>query len=410
MDAIIVVGGGVAGLCVARHLQLAGRKVVVVDPSPVLGGASFGNGGFISAASFMPGAQPGMLRKLPGWLLDPLGPLAIHPAAVLRELPWFLRWLRAGRNHQMLRLARQIHKLHHHAFDDWRFLLGDALYAEMVRKDGEMVLWDSTEIDPIEAAEDRLARDFGYESHTLGPDELRRYYPGLSPEVKRGVVKLGNGHTLSPARLCLALADLLRRDGAEFVAQKVVKLLPQPDGFTVMTTADLLRAKEVVLAAGVWSRDLLRPLGVHVPLTSERGYHAMLPAGSVEIGMPFIHRGRGIGMTPMLEGVRVAGTVEFGGIDGVPDERRVDQAVAQARKLFPDMTATPQTFWSGQRPATPDTLPVLGSSGKFRNLWLCFGSGTYGMTQGPTGGRLVADLMLGRTPSLPPRDYAIDRF
>ena len=153
-----------------------------------------------------------------------------------------------------------------------------------------------------------------------------------------------------------------------------------------MTTNCNYRAKDVVVAGGVWSRGLLAPLGVHVPLTSQRGYHAMLPENAVEIGMPFIHRRRGIGLTPMTGGLRVAGTVEFGGIDGVPHEKRAEQALHHAHEIFPALkNVQPTSIWTGQRPATPDSLPVIGAAGKRPGLWLAFGSGAYGMPQGPTG-------------------------
>lgn len=410
-DRILIIGAGVAALCLARHLQLAGRKVALIDPQPVTGGASFGNGGFISPASFMPGAQPGMVRKLPTWLRDPLGPLAIRPMAALKDTPWFLRWLKAGRPNEMERLARVMHGLHRTAFDEWRFLVGPQIFGDLIRREGEMLLWDSGDPGATEATEKALEREFGEESQVLDRAALEKYYPGLSPVVRRGLVKTGNGHTVSPARLCLALADLLRRDGADFIAEKAVKIVPQGGGIhMVLTNCGNHPARDLVVAAGVWSRDLLQPLGIRIPLTSQRGYHVMLPAGAADIGMPFIHRGRGIGMTPMAEGLRIAGTVEFGGIDGLPDERRADQALAHARQLFPQMHGDPVTIWTGQRPATPDSLPVLGTPRGHPGLWLCFGSGAYGMTQAPPAGRLAADLILRRKPLLDPADFAPARF
>ena len=409
-EPVLFIGGGVAALCAARQLQLAGRKVALIDPQPVTGGASFGNGGFISAASFMPGAQPGMLRQVPKWLIDPLGPLAIRPKAVLREWPWFLRWLRAGRKPEALRLAEVIHQLHRGAFTEWEALLGPEIYAQHIRLEGEMVLFDSDQPGEMELAERGLDRKFGHEVSFYDQAGLQKVYPGLSSAVKRGMLKYGNGHTFSPARLNLALADVLRRDGAQFIAEKAVKIIPQGSRWQVMTNCGLHETGQLVVAAGIWSRDLLSSLGVKISLTSQRGYHAMLPVGAAEVGIPFIHRGRGIGMTPMTEGLRIAGTVEFGGVDGLPDQARVEQALAHARQLFPKMKAEPVTFWSGQRPATPDSLPYVGEIKKHPGLWLNFGSGAYGMTQAPPAGRLLADLMLKRSPVLPVEAFAPDRF
>lgn len=409
-DRIVVVGAGVAALCAARHLQLAGRQVALIDPQPVDGGASFGNGGFISAQSFMPGAQPGMVRKVPRWLSDPVGPLTIRTSRLLPEMPWFFRWLRASRRAEVYRLAERLHRLHRDSFEWWGHLLGPDLYAKLIQREGEIALFDDDPASNGKTIEECLGKRLGLKVAPVGRSELERIYPGLSPIVKGGLMKPGNGHTLSPARLCKALAELLMRDGAHFIPEKVVKLVRNDSGWLILTNSNNHRARDVVLAAGVWSASLLAPLGIRVPLTSQRGYHAMLPRDALALGKPFIHRARGIGMTPMLEGLRIAGTVEFAGIDGAPDERRAAAIVCQARRLFPALEPHDVKIWSGQRPATPDSLPILGPVPDMPGLWLCFGSGAYGMTQSPAAGRLVSDLILGRPPVLDPADYGVDRF
>lgn len=409
-ETVFVLGGGVAALSVARNLQIEGRRVAVIDPLASPGGASFGNGGFISPDSYMPGAQPGMLRSVPGWLLDPLGPLAIKPSYLPRALPWFIRWLKAGQLGRMIILARHMHALHSPALAEWHRLVGPELYARFIRQEGEAVLWDHPSAGPADAVEAQLKAEFGIEVDMLGPSELRKLYPGISSKVTRGMVKRGNAHTVSPAQLNAALAALMEREGARFIRERVLKLIREGDGWLVLTSTGNHRAREVVVACGVWSAKLIAPLGVKVPLESQRGYHVMLPADAIDLAMPFIHRGRGIGMTPMLEGVRVAGTVEFSGVDGVPNEKRADQALYHARDIFPALKGTPQQIWTGQRPAIPDSLPVLGAVPEHPGLWLCFGHGAYGMTGGPPSGHLVADLILKRPPQIEAAPYSVTRF
>ena len=396
-DTVFVLGGGVAGLSAARNLQMLGRFVAVIDPLPSPGGASFGNGGFISPESFMPSAQPGMLRSVPGWLRDPLGPLTIKPAQVLRSMPWFLKWLRAGSHQRMAELAKQVHALHAPALGEWRRLLGPDAYARFIKEEGEVILADQAPSGRAFETEKRLCKEFGLSVAILSKSDLKRIYPGMSDVVQYGYLKPGNAHTVSPGQVNAALADSIAADGGRFVRERVLKLIPDGEGWLILTNVGNHRAKDVVVACGVWSNQLLEPLGAAIPLESQRGYHVMLPANEVEIGIPFIHRGRGIGLTPMLDGLRVAGTIEFSGVDGVPNERRADQALHHAKQLFPGIKSKPMTVWTGHRPATPDTLPAVGEVSGRSGLWLCFGHGAYGMTSAPPSGRLVAEMLTGQT-------------
>lgn len=410
MKTVLVIGGGAAGLAAARNLQLQGCKVEIIDPLPSPGGASFGNGGFISPQSFMPGAQPGMLRNVPRWLLDPLGPLAINPAHLPQALPWFLRWICAGRPARMAQLARAIHRLHAPALSEWQRLLGPGLFARYIRQTGEALLWDTPPAGAAYRHEERLRQEFGIEVEELGRTELQDLYPGISPAVTYGIIKRDNAFTVSPAAMMSELAGLMAREGAVFHRESAAKLIPLDGGWLVLTSTGNHRAQDVVVACGVWSTRLTAPLGIKVPMESQRGYHVMLPGNAVKLDVPFIHRNRGIGMTPMQEGLRVAGTVEFSGIDGVPDERRAGQALSHARSLFPALTQDPVAIWSGQRPATPDTLPVLGEAPSHPGLWLCFGHGPYGMTSAPASGRIIAELMLKTRPFTDPEPYRATRF
>ncbi|TDY17093.1 D-amino-acid dehydrogenase [Paraburkholderia sp. BL6665CI2N2] len=410
IDTVVVIGGGVAGLSAARSLQLAGRQVAVIDPMPSTGGASYGNGGFITPDSFMPGAQPGMLRKVPGWLLDPLGPLAISPQYAPHAIPWFLRWLREGRGSRMTELAHMMRKLNAPALTEWRRLVGDQLYGRYIRENGQVYLSDTPSTGSAAEIEQRMTIEYGLDVEPLFPEKIQTLYPGISSSVKFGVLKRGNGHTNSPGALNDALAEKILEAGGVFHRESVLKLIPESDQWLVLTSSGNHRARDIVVAAGVWSMQLLRPLGISIPLESQRGYHVMIQASNVEIGIPFIHRGRGVGLTPMIDGLRVAGSVEFSGVDGMPNEQRALQLVRHAQQLFPALTEAPHKIWTGQRPSTPDSLPVIGAAGERPGLWLCFGHGTYGMTAAPPSGRLLAELVTGVQPFTDPVPYSPRRF
>jgi D-amino-acid dehydrogenase len=409
--AALVLGAGVAGLSTALYLRRAGFAVTVLDPLGPAGGASFGNAGLISAETVVPIALPGMLRKVPRWLMDPLGPLTVRTAYLPTAAPWLARWVMAGRMSRVVPISESLRALHAAAFECWRELVGDAAFRHLVRQTGQVQVWTDEVESPTAAVERQLRDRYGIRTEKLGIDELRQMFPGLSRDVKRGLFVPANGHTVSPQRLVRALGEQLHSEGGEIVAERAMKLIPaEGGGWTVMTNVANRKAPTVVVAGGAWSGRLLEPLGVKVPLETERGYHASFPNPSVELRLPIMNKSVGFGLTPMEDGLRCAGTVEIAGLDAAPDERRALVLAENARRLFPDLTSGEPRLWMGFRPSFPDSLPVLGPVTGRPGLHLCFGHGHFGMTGGPPSGRLVAAIAAGRTPAIDPAPYSMQRF
>jgi D-amino-acid dehydrogenase len=352
-----------------------------------------------------------MLRKVPSWLSDPLGPLTVRPAYLPRAAPWLVRWIAAGRLDRVRRISTAMRALHAGALQEWRTLLGDAAYRDLIRPAGHLHVWESAE-ESVTARIDRENREAnGVRSEVLGPDEIRQLAPGISRDVVRGVLVPGNAHTVNPARLIQTLAETFRAEGGELVPESALKLIPQEGGgWAVMTNIGTHRADRLVVAGGAWSGRLLTPLGLRLPLETERGYHAMLPGASISLRLPVLHKGRGFGLTPMEEGIRVAGTVEIAGLDAPPQERRALILAENARRLFPGMESGAPKVWMGHRPSFPDSLPVVGAAPRHANLFLCFGHSHFGMTGGPPSGRLVAEIAAGRPAFIDPTPYAATRF
>lgn len=216
---------------------------------------------------------------------------------------------------------------------------------------------------------------------------------------------------MSPQRIVHSLAALFRAAGGDIIAERAMKLIPREGGGTmVMTNIANRTADHVVVAAGAWSAQLLTPLGVHVPLETERGYHSMLFSPSVQPRIPISSKTRAFFMTPMEDGLRVAGTVEIAGLDAPPNEQRAKILVDHARRLFPDLQAADVRYWMGFRPSTPDSLPILGPVAGRPGLYLAFGHGHFGMSGGPPSGRLLARLITGQPPGIDPMPYSARRF
>ena len=409
---VVVVGAGVVGLSTALYLRRSGRDVVVIDPLPPPGGASFGNAGMISPDTSVPIALPGMLRKVPSWLMDPLGPLSVRPSYFPRALPWLLKWIAASRLPRVLEISDAMRALHKETFVCWKELLGPQLFGDLIRPAGQVHVWETDSESEGAALERRLRERQGIATQTLGADDLRQMFPGLSKSVRRGVLMPGNGYTLNPQRLVQTLHRLFLEAGGRLLAENVMKVLPRPQGggYDLMTNSGFHAAEQIVVAAGARSVRLLEPLGVRIPLETERGYHVMLPAPNVSLTTTISNKSRSFGVTPMEHGLRVAGTVEIAGLEAPPNERRNQALLVHIRSMFPDVNTEGHRFWMGFRPSTPDSLPILGELAGRPGLFLAVGHGHFGMTGGPPSGRLVSHLVNKEPTGLDASLYAPQRF
>jgi len=406
----IVLGAGVAGLSTALYLRRAGLDVTVVDPLPPAGGASFGNAGMISPDTAAPIAMPGMLAKVPGWLSDPKGPLVVRPSYLAKALPWLMRWVREGRLERVLAISDALRALHKDTLACWQELVGPRLFGELIRRSGHIQIWEEAGESAGAAIERQIRERHGLEAQPLDADDLRQMLPGISRKVRRALLVPGNGYTVSPARLVGAIAEALRQEGGEIVAERAMKIIPRERGHMVMTNVANRSGAHVVVAAGAWSGQLIGPLGIKLPLETERGYHAMLPKPSIEPRYTLSYKSRGFGITPMEGGLRCAGTVEIAGLAAPPDERRASMLAEHARELFPGLTHGEPQLWMGFRPSTPDSLPILGAVPSVPGLWLAFGHGHFGMSGGPPSGKLVTSLITGAPPPIDPKPYGMERF
>jgi len=406
----IVLGAGVVGLSTALYLQRSGHQVTVIDPLPPAGGASYGNAGLISPDTSVPIALPGMLRKVPGWMTDCEGPLVVRPAYFPRALPWLLRWIKASQMSRVIQISDAMRALHCDALVCLRELLMGDLYVDLIRPVGHVRIWEGegaeSKIDMV------LAERHGIRAERLNGDDLRQIYPEISRDITRGMLIPGNAYTVSPQRLVRTLGELLIAAGGVIVAERAMKIIPRggAPGYMIMTNLANRSAQRVVVATGAWTRELLDPLGLHMPLETEGGYHAMMPSPNITLPIPMSIKSRGFGLTTMEGGLRAAGTVEIGGLHTPPDERRAMLLVGHAKRIFPTLQTGEPSYWMGHRPSTPDSLPILGEAPGRPGLFLAVGHGHFGMTSGPTSARLVARMINGEQLGIDPVPYACSRF
>jgi D-amino-acid dehydrogenase len=408
---VTVVGAGIVGLCCALYLQRDGHRVTLIDRDGPGEGTSSGNAGILATSSVIPNATPGTWRKVPKWLTDPLGPLAVRPSYLPRALPWLLRYLAASRPARYEQISRDLAPLSLSALEHYEPLLSAAGATDLIRRQGTIYLFEKQVTMDGAAAEIALRRALGVRLDRLGPDEVRQFVPGLGVPVAGALHAPDTAHTLSPLALSQRFAAHFQAEGGVIKRAEVRGFERGPAGPSAILTSDgRLPADVVVIAAGAFSRRLTAQLGWNPPLDTERGYHVMLPHADIGLRAAMLVQGRGFAVTPMADGLRLAGTVEIGGLDAPPNYARADVLMQHAKALFPDIDMRDPAKWMGHRPSLPDSLPVLGRAPDQANLYFAFGHAHLGLTQGAVSGRVVADLVAGRQPAVDPRPYRIDRF
>lgn len=408
---MIVVGAGVVGLSAALALRARGRTVTVLDREGPAAGASAGNAGAFAFTDILPLASPGILRKAPKWLLDPLGPLSVPPAYALRIAPWMYRFWRACAPSRVAASTRAQTALMDLSKAELEpFLAATGLLA-MLRKEGNLQVYE-TEAEFRASLPGWQARaDHGIDFRHMDPEEMAEVQPGLSPRFIRGTFTPGWYSITDPKDYTLALAERLRAQGGEVTQGEVVALTPDGAGVT-LTLADgqTRRAAQVVLAAGAHSHLLARDMGERIPLETERGYNTTLPGDAFDLRTQITFGGHGFVITRLASGIRVGGAVELGGLDLPPNFRRSEAMLKKAQSFLPGLRPTGGVQWMGFRPSLPDSLPAIGKARASSRVIYAFGHGHLGLTQSAGTARLVADLVTGTAPAIDMTPFSPQRF
>jgi D-amino-acid dehydrogenase len=409
---IAVIGAGIIGVSIAYELQRRGLPVVLVDRADAGSGASFGNLACIAVTEFLPASRPSIWAQLPGWALDPQGPIRLRPSYLPRLAPWLIRFLAASRPSRVRAIEAAGAALCERVYDDLLPLLADAGLSDMLSDEGCLCLYrDEAEMKADREHIAALER-YGVEHRVLDGKALRDLEPALSPEIGMGVLFPHNRSIRNPHELVCALFKLFMDRGGRFVSAEVGGFARNPGGAPTIQLRDgrTLDAAGVVLCAGAYTGRLARLLGEHIPLETERGYHTQVMAPGIGMRHSIIWPAKAFMVTPTAGGLRIGGTVEMAGLDAPPDFRRAKVLVKRAQEALPGLVPNETSEWMGHRPALPDTVPVIGPSAKAPGVWYATGHGHLGLTLAATTARLLGDMMTGGTPPIDMSPYRVDRF
>ena len=409
-----VIGAGIVGVSSAAFLQRAGYRVTIIDRLPPGEGCSFGNAGGVAFAEVVPSIHPRILLKIPGWLMDPLGPLNIRWSYLPKALPWFLA---AGRNATPSRvkaITEARASLALRVVADFETLLRDAGSAELLKYEDTLRLYDNERQFAAETNERDIKKTYGYEMKRLSGSECRELEPALSPHVHCGAFHGGWYFITNPERMVKSIAANVVRNGGEIIADDATQIVR--DG-TKAKSLNLKSGKHItldklVICAGAYSHLLAKQLGEKVLLEAERGYHMVLPNSGVKLSHSLTYARTPSAATPMEMGLRLAGTDEFAGLEAEPNWARADALWKVFKGLLPGLNEpdSATTRWMGRRPGTPDSLPVIGPSKTVSNVWYGFGHSHMGLTWGPSTGRLISELITGSKSNIDLTPFRVDRF
>ncbi|WP_291395877.1 FAD-binding oxidoreductase [Devosia sp.] len=408
---VAIVGAGIVGVSTAFKLQEAGRTAVLIDRKGIAEETSRGNAGAFAFSDVIPLATSGVLRKLPRWLSDPLGPLTIRPEYLAQITPWMMRFWRAGWPDRVAASLKAQSAMMRLARSEAEALIASAGLEAMIRRDGVLELHESEEELRHTARDDAAKAAEGIEFRHVRGAELAELQPGLSPRIVCATF-IPKWQTVSdPYDFAVAVGRAAQARGASFRQADVAQLRPLDDGVSIeLTDGTALRARQVVVAGGAWSKHLTAPLGDDIPLETERGYNTTLPGYSFDLKRQLVFGGHGFVVTPLESGIRIGGAVELGGLKLAPNFRRADAMLKKAAMFMPGLVTTGGKQWMGFRPSLPDSLPAIGFSRRSRRIVYAFGHGHLGLTQAAATGKLVTELLSGAPSSLDLTPFSPQRF
>ncbi|AZB55872.1 FAD-binding oxidoreductase [Cereibacter sphaeroides] len=404
----VVIGGGVVGLTIALTVARRHRSVILLDPEEPGSGASYGNAGTIADYAVLPVGTPDVLRQLPSLMFDRNSPLAIRHMALPSLAPWLARFLRQSLPAPARRNAQAIAALLGSATRSWEDLAVEVEGTALLNRRGCLYAYETPQAARAAETDMTFRRTLGVTVELLSAAEFAAMEPSLPPMA--GAAYFPKAIFLSdPGRMVALIAEAARKAGVQIVKARATGLERRVDGVIVSGRGLQIHGRRAVIAAGAHSRALALCAGDRVPLDTERGYHVEWDMAQPPLTRPTCPTARGFYLCPMAGRLRVAGTVELGGLTAPPSPHRIARLVAGARAIFPHLPE-PTRSWMGFRPSMPDSLPVIGPSAAGPEILHAYGHGHIGLTLAPITARIVADLLDAKTPELDIAPYLPTRF
>ena len=409
-SSIGVIGAGIQGICVSLCLIKKGFKVTLLDrDDPGKDSASYGNAGHFSPYASAPINRPNILVDVPSMLLSSTGPLSLRWNYVFKMIPWFLKFIKNCSKKKMMHTAKYMHQILNLALPAYDELFKDIDISELVENKGIIYFWTNKDLKSRDL-EIKIRNELGVKQQLLTPHEIHDLEPHIRKIYHGGVLYPYARHARNPRKILLKLFDSFIQKGGRFEKKNVQKInFSSENKPIIQTNLNFYSFDKIVVTCGAFSKKFTDQVNEKIPLETERGYHVHFKGNDHLLSRPVIFLNRGFGISPMEQGLRVVGTVEFGGLENPPSKKRIQNLINGAKYLFPEL-GKHQDEWLGFRPTLPDFLPVIGPSKNHKNLFYSFGHHHLGWTLGAISGKIIAGMIAEEKTNLDLSPYNSLRF
>ena len=403
-----IIGAGIQGVCNALFLQKKGFQVTLFDREEPGSAASYGNAGHFSPYASVPLNRPDVIADVPSMLISSRGPLALKWNYVPQMIPWFAKFILNCTEQKMMHTAKNMHQILDHSLPAFDELFDEIDLEDLVENNGILYVWTDKNIKSREL-EIKIRDQLGVKQQLVNKKEIHDLEPNLKPFYHSGVFYDYARHARNPRKILIKLFENFVNKGGKFLKLNINNIDFDEDRPVLRTETQRFIFDKLVIACGAFSKRLTDKLHEKIPLDTERGYHVHFKDYDHLISRPIVYANRGFGMTPMEQGLRVVGTVEFGGLENSPSKSRIKNLILNAKDML-DGLPNHKDEWLGFRPTLPDFLPVLGPSKNYKNVFYSFGHHHLGWTLGAISGKIISNMIAGEKTNLDLQPYSSNRF
>ena len=403
-----IIGAGIQGVCNALFLQKKGFQVTLFDREEPGSAASYGNAGHFSPYASVPLNRPDVIADVPSMLISSRGPLALKWNYVPKMIPWFAKFVLNCTEQKMMHTAKNMHQILDHSLPAFDELFDEIDLEDLVENNGILYVWTDKNIKSREL-EIKIRDQLGVKQQLVNKKEIHDLEPNLKPFYHSGVFYDYARHARNPRKILIKLFENFINKGGKFLKLNINDIDFDEDKPVLRTETQRFIFDKLVIACGAFSKRLTDKLHEKIPLDTERGYHVHFKDYDHLISRPIVYANRGFGMTPMEQGLRVVGTVEFGGLENSPSKSRIKNLILNAKDML-DGLPDHKDEWLGFRPTLPDFLPVLGPSKNYKNVFYSFGHHHLGWTLGAISGKIISNMIAGEKTNLDLQPYSSNRF